>query len=100
MRDPMLLRDFHLPSLRLSCLACDIERQFDTAAIMARVGPYTPLPRLLTEIAFQLGCLAVRSGADCITLGAPRCHLYFPELASQSAVSVCANIRAHAGTEA
>ena len=96
----MLLRDFHLPRLRFSCFACDIERQFDTAAIMARVGPDTPLPRLLSDLASQLGCLAVRSGADCITLGAPSCHLFFPELASQPAVSVCANIRGHAGTEA
>ena len=82
----MILRDFHHPSLRLTCLACDIERHFDTAAIMARVNPETPLPRLLSDMAGELGCPAVQSGAECITLGAPKCHLYCPELAARPAV--------------
>lgn len=82
----MILREFHYPSLRLTCLSCDIERRFDTAAIMARVDPNTPLTRFLSDMAGELGCPAVQSGAECIPLGAPKCHLYFPELAARPAV--------------
>ena len=92
----MILREFHHPSFRLTCLPCDIEQQFDTAAIMARVDPDTPLPLLLSDMAGELGCPAVRSGADCITFGATKCHLYFPELAARPAVCGPASARAPA----
>lgn len=42
--------------VRVVCIRCKLQRQYDGTAMVSRVGPRVSLPDLLTRIAVGLGC--------------------------------------------